>query len=49
MERGFHTACDDLKPERRVAVYPGTGRYPMGSGAEAMPLPALMEELAALR
>jgi hypothetical protein len=48
LERGFQTACEDLKPERRVAVYPGTERYPMGSGVEAMPLPALMEELAAL-
>jgi len=49
LERGFHAACEDLKPERRVAVYPGTERYPMGSGVEAMPLPTLMEELAALR
>jgi len=49
LERGFHAACEDLKPERRLAVYPGTERYPMGSGVEAMPLPALMEELAALR
>jgi predicted AAA+ superfamily ATPase len=49
LERGFHAACADLKPARRVAVYPGTERYPMGSGVEAMPLPTLMEELAALR
>jgi len=49
LERGFHAACADLKPARRVAVYPGTERYPMGSSVEAMPLPALMEELAALR
>jgi predicted AAA+ superfamily ATPase len=48
LERGFHAACADLEPARRVAVYPGTERYPMGSGVEAMPLPALMEELAAL-
>jgi predicted AAA+ superfamily ATPase len=49
LERGFHVACEDLNPVRRVAVYPGTERYPMGSGVEAMPLPAIMEELAALR
>ena len=49
LERGFHAACQDLKLERRVAVYPGTERYPMGSGVEAMPLPTLMEELAALQ
>jgi predicted AAA+ superfamily ATPase len=49
LERGFHVACEDLNPVRRVAVYPGTERYPMGSGVEAMPLPTLMEELATLR
>jgi len=49
LERGFHAACADLKPERRVAVYPGTERYPMGSDVEAMPLRTLMAELAALR
>jgi uncharacterized protein len=49
LERGFHAACADLKPERRVAVYPGTERYPMGSGVEALPLPTLMEELVALQ
>ena len=49
LERGFHVACEDLEPVRRVAVYPGTERYPMGNGVEAMPLPALKAELAALR
>ena len=49
LERGFHAACEDLKPERRLAAYPGTERYPMGSSVEAIPLPALMEALAALR
>jgi predicted AAA+ superfamily ATPase len=48
LERGFHAACADLKPERRMAVYPGYERYPMGHGVEAMPLATLMEELAAL-
>ena len=49
LERGFQAACAELKPERRVAVYPGTERYPMGSDVEALPLPPPMAELAALR
>lgn len=38
VERGFHIACDDLKPERRIIVYPGTESFPMSHGVEAMPL-----------
>lgn len=49
LERGFRAACEDLKPERSMAVYPGTERYPMASDVEAIPLPVLMEELVALR
>jgi len=49
LERGFQAAGAELKPERRVAVYPGTERYPMGSDVEALPLPTPMAELAALR
>lgn len=46
LERGFHSACVDLSPARRFVVYPGTERYPMASGTEAISLPALMHELA---
>lgn len=41
LERGFHSACADLKPERRFVVYPGSERYRMAEDIEAMPLPML--------
>ena len=46
VERGFHIGCEDLKPTRRIVVYPGTGRYPVADGIEAVPLTELMAELA---
>lgn len=46
-ERGFHSACADLSPERRFIVYPGAETYPLAAGIEAIPLPALARQLAA--
>lgn len=46
-ERGFHVACDDLQPSRKMVVYPGDERYPLAADIEAMPLLMLCEELAA--
>ena len=45
LERGFHLACEDVKPERRRVVYGGTERFPLADGVEAVSLPALCEEL----
>ena len=45
VERGFHEACRDLKPRRRIVVYPGSDTYPMGNDIHAMPLHALCQEL----
>jgi predicted AAA+ superfamily ATPase len=45
-ERGFHSACADLAPERCFLVYPGTETYPVGEGIEAIPLRALAQRLA---
>ncbi|PIV74176.1 MAG: ATPase, partial [Rhodocyclales bacterium CG17_big_fil_post_rev_8_21_14_2_50_68_7] len=42
-ERGFHSACADLKPERRFVVYPGNERYRLAEDIEALPLPRLAE------
>lgn len=47
--RGFHEALADLKPDRRIVVYPGTERFPLAGGVEAVPLAALAQELAAMR
>ena len=46
VERGFHSACEDLQPQHKVVVYPGTEVYPMGPGIEAMPLSELCWRLA---
>ena len=48
-ERGFHSACEDLKPERRLVVYPGEETYPAGNGIEVMPVHALVRLLAGAR
>jgi predicted AAA+ superfamily ATPase len=45
LERGFHAACADLKPERRFVVYSGSERYKLAEDIEAIPLPLLAEEL----
>lgn len=45
VERGFHNACLELKPVRRIVVYPGSEAYPLGSEVEVLPLPRLGEEL----
>lgn len=36
--RGFHAACDDLRPQRRWLVHGGAERYPLGNGVEALGL-----------
>ena len=48
VERGFHHACDDLQPTRRIVIYPGTETYPMKHGIEAMPLAEASRQLLAL-
>ncbi len=43
--KGFHLACEDLGPERKFIVYPGSERFPMQDGLEAVNLPTLAGEL----
>ena len=38
VERGFHSACEDLQPHRRIVVYPGAERFPLADGIEVLPL-----------
>lgn len=47
LERGFHHACSDLEPTRRLLIYPGNGGYPLAGGVEVMPLVLAGEELIA--
>ena len=46
VERGFHSACEDLQPARKLVVYPGDEPFPLGHGVQAIPLAALCRELA---
>ncbi|MCP5367134.1 MAG: ATP-binding protein [Hyphomicrobiales bacterium] len=44
-DRGFHSACADLAPERRFLVYPGAERYPIRDGIDVISLSGLMAAL----
>ena len=46
LERGFHLACEDVKPERRMVVYGGEERFPLAEDVETRSLVDLCEELA---
>ncbi|MFC3166378.1 ATP-binding protein [Ciceribacter thiooxidans] len=48
VERGFHHACEDIRPERRIVVYPGCDAYPLNIQTEVLPLRRLATELAEL-
>lgn len=48
VDRGFYTAADDIKAERRILVHKGKHRFPMRHGVEAMPLTEVMNEVSAL-
>ena len=46
VERGFHSACEDLAPKRKFVVYSGSERYPLGDKIEAIGLSELAAEVA---
>lgn len=48
LERGFHSACADLRPQRRFLVYPGTERFPLDEDTDAIGVVALAQALRAL-
>ncbi len=41
LERGFHDACVDIKPHRKLLVYPGDEHYRIKDDVEVLPLHAL--------
>jgi predicted AAA+ superfamily ATPase len=49
VEKGFHIASEDVAPMRKLVVYAGEDRYPLGADVEATGLAALAGELVALR
>jgi hypothetical protein len=49
IERGFHSACADLKPLKRFVVYPGTDRFPLDENTEAIGVAALARLLQSVK
>ncbi|SRR5258708_2077221 len=47
-EKGFHNACEDLKPARRLLVNSGNERYRISEEVEAIGLRDMAAELAGL-
>ncbi|MBC9868648.1 MAG: AAA family ATPase [Opitutae bacterium] len=46
LTRGFHAACEDVKPARKWVVYTGNERYMLRDNINIVPLPVMMEALA---
>ena len=49
VSRGFHTACEDLRPTRRFVVHGGNESFPLGKDIRAMSLPAMVALAAGCR
>lgn len=47
-QKGFFTACEDVKPTQRFIVNSGTERYPISEGVDAISLQEMASTLAAL-
>jgi predicted AAA+ superfamily ATPase len=47
-EKGFHNACEDLRPTRRFVVNSGSERFRISEGVEAIGLREMAAQLAAL-
>jgi uncharacterized protein len=47
VEKGFHIACADIQPARRLVVHGGRDAFSLGHGVEAIGLQMLAAELAA--
>jgi predicted AAA+ superfamily ATPase len=45
LERGFHSACQDLNPVRKWVIYPGSETYRSAEDIWVMPLGAAITEL----
>ncbi len=45
LSRGFHSACDDLWPDRKFVVHPGGDDFPLGRGIEAVSLQSMSRRL----
>ena len=43
--KGFHIACDDVKPHRRFVIYDGSDRFSLGEDIIAISLEEFMQEI----
>jgi uncharacterized protein len=49
VERGFHSACADLKPNKRFVVYPGEERFSLDDETDAISVTALAKALQSVK
>ena len=47
--RGFHSACEDVRPEAKFVVYPGEERFKIVEDVEAVTVVDLANEVAGAR
>jgi len=47
LSKGFHVACDDMKPSKTFVVYAGQDTFTMKGGVKAISLFDLMQEIIA--
>ena len=47
VDRGFHIACEDMRPSRAFVVHAGDDRYPVSDNPEAICVRGLATELRA--
>ena len=45
VSRGFHSACEDLRPARKLVIYPGQETYSLGRDIEAVSLNDICDDL----
>lgn len=48
LSKGFHVACEDLKPTRRFVVHGGRESFPIGKGVKAVSLRDMMKRVSKL-
>ena len=49
VKRGFHVACEDIKPVRRLVIHAGDDTFPMSKNIEATSVRRLAEELSGIQ
>ena len=45
VSRGFHSACEDLKPSRKFVVHAGNDSFPLAQDIRAVTLPDIIKQL----